>query len=185
MQREVGDLWSASPNFWVAYLGLRSRQPERLLIGSAEYVDIPGWRIAGLRAKVDTGARSSALHVENLRETRSGLVHFDVRLHRSESDRKVRIIAPISRRGRVRSSTGESTTRIFVTVAIRIGPVLRVIDLGLVDRAKMIYRMLLGRTALDADFWVDPSRRYLLTRAAEPLAWPQASLRTAQRRGTR
>jgi hypothetical protein len=53
---------------------------------------------------------------------------------------------------------------------VQIGPVLRVIDMGLVDRAQMIYRMLLGRTALGQDFLVDPSGRYLLTAPPELVA---------------
>lgn len=148
----------------VASKSLPLETPERVLIGLAEYVEIPAWRIAGLRAKVDTGARSSSLHVEKLQEIGRGRVIFDVRLHRLKSERKVTIEAPITRYGRVRSSSGELTPRIFVTVEVRIGPIVRRIDLGLVDRAKMIYRMLLGRTGLAPNLLVDPARRYLLTR---------------------
>jgi len=133
------------------------------VIGLAEYVDIPSWRIAGLRAKVDTGARSSALHVENLRELSRGRVRFDVRLHRLKSERRVTVEAPIVRRARVRASTGVASSRIFVAVTVRIGAVVQEIELGLVDRANMLYRMLLGRMALANHFLVDPSRRYLLT----------------------
>jgi hypothetical protein len=142
------------------------------VIGLAEYVDIPGWRIRGLRAKVDTGARSSALHVENLRELGRGRVRFDVRLHRLRSERRVTVEAPIARRARVRASTGVASTRIFVAVTVRIGTVVQEIELGLVDRANMLYRMLLGRMALSGYFLVDPSRRYLLTstRPARPRA---------------
>jgi hypothetical protein len=164
---------------------LRIRPPERLVIGLAEYVSIPEWGIEGLRAKIDTGARSSALHVENLRESANGLVYFEVRLHRSKTERRVTVTAPVARRTVVRSSTGESTARVFVTVAVRVGPVLRQIDMGLVDRTRMIYRMLLGRTALDGDFLVDPAGRYLLTHAPERRPSHHESLRTASRRGTR
>lgn len=145
---------------------MRPLLPERLIIGLAEYVDIPEFRVAGLRAKIDTGARSSALHVENLREIGRGRVAFDVRLHRSLTERRVSVEAPITRRGLVRSSTGETRTRIFVTVKVRIGSHVRVVEMGLVDRAHMIYRMLLGRTALGSDFLVDPCRRYLMTRTS-------------------
>lgn len=164
---------------------MRSLPSERLLIGLAEYVDIPEWRIAGLRAKVDTGARSSALHVENLREARGGQAIFDVRLHRSKRDRIVTVEAPITRRARVRSSSGDSRPRIFVAVRVQIGPVLRLIDLGLVDRTQMIYRMLLGRSALDHDFLVDPARRYLLTKPLERTATRRESSRSASREKSR
>lgn len=157
---------------------------ERLVIGLAEYVDIPDWRIAGLRAKIDTGARSSALHVENLRELGDGRVSFDVRLHRSRSERRVTVEAPITRRGLVRSSTGVTSTRIFVTVPIQIGPISRAVDMGLVDRAQMIYRMLLGRTALGPDFLVDPCGRYLVTRPPGAVARVREQ-RVAGRRGAK
>ena len=55
-------------------------EPHR--IGWNEFVDIPEWGIKGLRAKVDTGARSSALHVENIERLSRDRVRFDVVLHR-------------------------------------------------------------------------------------------------------
>jgi len=145
------------------------------VIGLAEYVDIPGWRIRGLRAKVDTGARTSALHVENLRELSRGRVRFDVRLHRLRSDRRVTVEAPVVRRARVRASTGVAQVRIFVAVTVQIGTVVQEIELGLVDRANMLYRMLLGRMALSGHFLVDPSSRYLLTSARGRPARARAS----------
>ncbi len=141
--------------------------PEPLVIGVTEYVDIPAWRIARLRAKIDTGARSSALHVENIRELGSGRVRFDVRLSRSESDRRVTVEAPIVRRGQVRPSSGQLEARIFVAVRVRIGPVEREIELSLVDRGRMIFRMLIGRRALAHAFLVDPSRRYVLRKPTQ------------------
>ena len=134
-----------------------------MIIGCAEFVDLPAWGIRRLRAKVDTGARSSALHVENIKELDGGRVRFDVRLHRKKSDRRIHVIAHISRRGRVRSSSGQVELRLFVSTLLRMGPFEREVELSLVDREKMIYRMLLGRTALAHGFLVDPGRRYVLT----------------------
>lgn len=137
-----------------------------VVIGWAEYVDIEPWGIQSIRAKVDTGARSSALHVENIQEIGKDWVRFDVRLHRRHRDRRVTVEAPILRKGRVRPSSGQSQTRIFVAATVRIGPVEREIELSLVDREKMIFRMLIGRTALAHHFLVDVSRRYLLSDAS-------------------
>ena len=133
-----------------------------ILIGWNEYVDIPDWGIRRLRAKVDTGARSSALHVENIEELPRGRVRFDVVLHRKKRDRRVHVTTRIARRGRVRSSTGHYETRIFVEAPVQIGPVLREVEVSLVDRERMIYRMLLGRTAL-AGFLIDPDHKHLLS----------------------
>jgi hypothetical protein len=142
--------------------------PEPLIIGVTEYVDLPEWRISRLRAKIDTGARSSALHVENIRELASGRVRFDVRLSRNQSERRVTVEAAVARRGRVRTSNGAVETRVFVAVRLRIGPVEREVELSLVDRGRMIFRMLIGRRALADAFLVDPSRRYVLRKPPSP-----------------
>jgi hypothetical protein len=146
------------------------------VIGVTEYVDIPAWRILRLRAKIDTGARSSALHVENIRELGGGRVRFDVRLSRSESDRRVTVESRIARRGQVRPSSGEPEQRIFVAVTVRIGPVEREIELSLVDRGRMIFRMLIGRRALAQAFLIDPGRRYVLY---QPSAQPPVAAKSS------
>ncbi|MEZ4226853.1 MAG: RimK/LysX family protein [Polyangiaceae bacterium] len=137
---------------------------EPLVIGWAEYVDIPEWNVMRLRAKMDTGARSSALHVENIEEIGGDRVRFDVRLHRKKVDRRVTVEAPIARRGRVRPSSGVSQSRIFVVARVRIGGVEREVELSLVCRERMIFRMLIGRSALSHAFLIDTSRRYSLGR---------------------
>jgi hypothetical protein len=135
-----------------------------IVIGFAELVDLPEWGIVGLRGKIDTGAKTSALHVSNIREIGNGRVGFDVRLHRRQADRIVHVEAKILRRGRVRPSSGDAQTRLFVETTLRIGSIERTIELSLVDRENMIYRMLVGRTAMGAGVLVDPSRRYALTK---------------------
>lgn len=131
------------------------------MIGWSEAVDLPDWGISGLRAKSDTGARTSALHVENIVLRPRGVVRFDVILSRRRRHRRVRVEARVTRRGRVRSSTGHYATRLFVTTTLRVGSVERQVELSLVDREKMIYRMLLGRTALEG-LLVDPMHRNVL-----------------------
>jgi len=139
-------------------------KPERVLIGWTEMVDLPEWGIKRLRAKVDTGARTSALHVENIRELPRDHVSFDVVLHRAKRDRRVHVKAPIVRRGRVRSSNGHQSNRIFVQTRIALGPVTRSIEVSLVDREQMVHRMLLGREALTGRFLIDVDRRMLQSR---------------------
>ncbi|MFN8549820.1 MAG: RimK/LysX family protein [Candidatus Eisenbacteria bacterium] len=145
------------------------------VVGWAEQVDIPAWNIRGLKAKVDTGARSSALHVENLQELPHGRVRFDVRLHRKKPDRRVTVESRVVRRARVRASSGQTENRIFVRTRIEIGPYSEEIELSLVSREKMIFRMLLGRSALRRPLLVDASRSYLLSRAkkAKSIAPPR------------
>jgi hypothetical protein len=135
---------------------------ELQVIGWNEYVDLPDWGISRLRAKVDTGARTSALHVENIEELGRGRIRFEVVLHRLKRDRRVRVETRVERRGRVRSSTGHQETRPFVRTTLRLGDAEHEIELSLVDRERMIHRMLLGRSALEHHYLVDVGRRALL-----------------------
>jgi hypothetical protein len=120
--------------------------------------------IRGLRAKVDTGARTSALHVENLRLLPNGHARFEVVLSRRHSHRRLWLTAPVLKWARVRSSSGDYTLRCFVLTTIRIGPIQKVIEVSLVSRGDMLFRMLLGRKALERDFVIDVSKRHVLGR---------------------
>ena len=135
---------------------------DQVLIGWTEFVDLPDWGVRTLRAKVDTGARTSALHVENIEELPRNFVRFDVVLNRQKRHRRIHVKAKIARRGRVRSSTGHRTERIFVETTLTIGPITKRIEVSLVDREKMIHRMLLGREALKGPIVVDVDRRMVL-----------------------
>lgn len=135
-----------------------TREPP-IVIGWSEYVDLPEWGISGLRAKVDTGARTSALHVEDVEEGPGNRVSFDVVLNRKSRTRRVRVTARVRRRGRVRSSTGHLTSRLFVATTLRLGPIEKEIEISLVDREKMVHRMLLGRAALSGPILIDVDRR--------------------------
>ena len=135
---------------------------QKTVIGWSEYVAFPDWGIDRLPAKVDTGARTSALHVENLQLLDSRHVRFEVVLSRKHSHRRVQVCAEVLKWARVRSSTGHYHTRCFVRTRIRIGPVEKVIELSLASRERMLYRMLLGRKALEKDFLVDVSKRRTL-----------------------
>ncbi len=144
-----------------------SRRRPVAIIGWNEYVDLPEWGIRGLRAKIDTGARSSALHVENLQEQPDGRVRFDVVTERDGPRALKRITAKVTRRARVRSSTGHPRRRIFVTTTVRVGSMDRSVEMSLVDRERMVYRMLIGRSALGGRFLVDTGGQCLHGSASE------------------
>ena len=141
---------------------MTTSREDPVVIGWTEMVDLPDWGVRRLRAKVDTGARTSALHVENIEELPRGFVRFDVVLHRKKRDRRIHVKAKVTRRGRVRSSTGHQTTRLFVETTLRLGPIEKQVEVSLVDREKMIHRMLLGRAALAGPIRVDVNRRMAL-----------------------
>lgn len=140
---------------------MRKREPLRI-IGVAEHVDFPDWGVRGLSARVDTGARTSALHVDNVAPLPGGRVRFDVRLKRDDPTARVTVETKVSRRTPVRSSTGQTDARIFVKAHVKLGGREQQIEVGLVDRRHMQYRMLLGRSALERRFLVDVTKRYAL-----------------------
>ena len=138
-------------------------QGEREMIGVAERVDLPEWGVERLRAKIDTGARTSALHVQKVEELGDDRVRFTIVLHCNRHDERLTVEAPVSRRSRVRSSSGRSQERIFVKTKLVLGDVEKEIEISLASRKRMIFRMLLGRKALEQDFLVNVSKRSLIT----------------------
>lgn len=133
------------------------------IIGCREYVDFPDWDVAGIEAKVDTGARTSALHVDNVHRISTNRVRFEVVLSRRDSDEKQPAEARIVRLTRVRSSTGHRQERYVVAARMRIGRIVRKIEVSLVCRRHMLCRMLLGRTAING-FLIDANERYMMGR---------------------
>jgi len=137
---------------------------QRMVIGWRERVDLPSWGVRRLLAKADTGARSSAVHAEEIQRLPDDRVGFWVVFSRVHPEHRVWVDAPIARTTQVRSSSGHQHERIFVRTPLRAGPIEREIEVGLVSRELMECRMLIGRIALGEDVLVDPSRKYLLTR---------------------
>lgn len=138
-----------------------------LVVGWKEYLDLPELGIVRLKAKVDTGARTSALHVAALRVLRDdgdggGEIEFVVPLSRRDPERIVTARARMLRQVRVTDSSGGSEVRPVIETELVLGPVRKRILLTLTDRAGMLFRMLLARKALEGDFLVDVSRRYAL-----------------------
>jgi hypothetical protein len=138
----------------------RKALAERVLIGFAERVDLPDWGIVRIRAKVDTGARTSALHVDGIERLPGGKVRFDVVMNRT-TGRTRHVVTDVVRVGQVRSSSGLAETRYFVATRLRVGGIIKEIEISLARRHAMQFRMLLGRTALGHDFLIDAGRRYV------------------------
>ncbi len=125
------------------------------IIGWREWVSLPEWNLK-LKAKADTGAKSSAIDCSSIEELPGDRVRFTVRLSRKTS-RNLTLEAPIALRKRVRSSTGDGRDRLFVETILQLGGREKRILVSLTCRKRMIHRMLLGREALSGDFLVDSS----------------------------
>ncbi|TWT59451.1 ATP-dependent zinc protease family protein [Rubinisphaera italica] len=141
---------------------------ERLTIGWRERIDLPDWGVQGIEAKSDTGARSSAVDVKNLKIEEDDYVSFDVALSRTDRSLSKPVRMKIKRHTQVKSSNGHITERVVVETTLRIGPVEKNVDVTLVCRKRMQCRMLIGRTALGNDFVVSSNDVYLLTEKFEP-----------------
>ena len=139
-----------------------SQRESKLIIGWRETIAIPEWGIPELRAKMDTGARSSAIDVASSEILPEGRVRFEVVLDRKKRDRKRIIEASISRRTSIRSSTGETRDRLMVLAKVKIGSIVKPVEFSLVSRKNMLCRALLGRRALEGDFLIDPTIKYSL-----------------------
>lgn len=134
-----------------------------LLVGRKERLDFPEWGLHRVRAKIDTGAYSSALDVleyEILDKGRTARLHIAIR--RRPAREKV-ILAPIVGVANVRSTSGHLESRPLIEPLVRLGPVTFRPRLTVTCRAEMRCRMLLGRQALTGRFLVDVRSRYLLS----------------------
>ncbi len=141
-----------------------SEHPPLTILGWREWVRFPDLILPPIKAKVDTGARSSAMHATEI-ETfeRSGETYCRFLAHPSQRDPLLteRIEVPLVDQRRVRSSSGEEERRCVVRLRIEVAG--RTIDMEatLTERDQMGFRMLLGRTALRGNFLVDSDQSFL------------------------
>jgi hypothetical protein len=134
-----------------------------LVAGWRERIDLPDWGVRRIRAKLDTGARTSAIHVASIEDLPDGRIRFEVVIRERPEHKSVWVEATPARESRVKPSSGRRQSRIVCRTRMVIGEHERDIELSLVCRKGMLCRMLVGRTALDGLFVVDPARKYLLT----------------------
>src|SRR5688572_16186730 len=141
----------------------------KIVLGWREWASLPELGIARLRAKVDSGARSSALHVDSQwRFSDGGAPWVGFRISPGQRGGIIEATAPIYDEREVTDSGGHCTRRVFVRTVLSLAGVDRVVEINLSDRRGMLFPMLLGRTALARVFTVDPARSFLHGR--QPLA---------------
>lgn len=125
---------------------------------------LPGLGIELIKAKVDTGARTSTLHAYEVAEVRRGrrtYITFEVHPDQRSMKRVFACEAPLVGYRSVRSSSGRAETRPVVATTIELLGRTLPLELTLTRRDAMGFRMLLGRTAIRGQFLVDPGRSFL------------------------
>ena len=147
------------------------RKPAALrpAVGWREWIALPQLGIKHIKVKVDTGARSSAVHASNVEFfTRGGRrwVRFDVHPMQRDTRTTVHAEALLLDQRAVRNSGGRSERRIVISTIMRFRDEEWPIELTLTDRDEMGFRMLLGREAIRGRYTVDPARSYT---AGKPL----------------
>ena len=141
--------------------------PDLILLGWRERVALPQLGIGMLKAKLDTGARSSSLHVDAL-ETfpRGGVTWLRFRLHLARRQpQAVCCEAPALDRRAVTDTGGRRTERWFIRSEVRLAGQSFCVDINLTDRRHMLFPLLLGRSALVGRFAVDPALSYTQSRS--------------------
>jgi len=139
---------------------------EQLLsIGWREWVSLPELGITAIKAKVDTGARTSALHAFEVTPfSRNGIERVQFKIHPLQKDNDTVIVctADIIDERTVRDSGGHKEQRWVIKTPLKIGPHTWPIEITLTARDDMLFRMLLGRTAIKGRAQVNPARSYII-----------------------
>jgi hypothetical protein len=140
------------------------KKVNKVVIGRLESIALPDLAIDDLQVRVDTGAKTSSLHVDNITKLIVDGVHsvtFDLHPDMHNVDTMQKCTAPISDMRKVKSSNGTTEQRYVIETPIVLGEEKWSIEITLTDRSDMSYLMLLGREALGKRFLVDPSKVFL------------------------
>lgn len=137
---------------------------DKAVLGWREWLALPELGIDRIKAKIDTGARTSALHafyVEPFSRNGEDWVRFGIHPQQRNTERVVHCEAKVLDRRQVTDSGGHREVRYVIRSAIQVGERIIEAELTLTDRETMRFRMLLGRTAMRGNFLVDSGRSYL------------------------
>lgn len=139
----------------------------RPVIGWREWVRLPELGILQVKAKIDTGARTSSLHAFDIQvfERRGrAMVRFKVHPTQRSTKRVIETEAPLADQRWVRNTSGRAERRLVIRTALELDQQSWPIEISLARREMMGFRMLLGRQAVRNRFLVDPGRSFLAAR---------------------
>ena len=137
------------------------------IIGWREWVSLPKLGIPKIKAKIDTGARTSALHAFSLNpfmEENKAKISFDIHPLQHDTHNIITCIADVVDKRLVTDSGGHEEERYVIQTPITIARQTWSIEITLTERENMLFRMLLGRSALRKHFVVNPARSFITTK---------------------
>jgi ribosomal protein S6--L-glutamate ligase len=137
--------------------------PTPLILGWQEWIALPDLGLPALKAKIDTGARTSALHthlIEPYGGSERPMVRFTVRPDPDREDLQVEAHAAVVDQREVTSSNGERELRFVIETRLKLGEWEWPIEVTLTNRERMAYRMLIGRQAIRPNVLVDPDAKF-------------------------
>jgi hypothetical protein len=136
------------------------------ILGWREWISLPDLGITGIKAKIDTGARSSSLHafdIEKFDIDGEPWVEFKVHPLQHEDSTTVPCKARVKDYRQVTDSGGHRSMRYVIETTICIGEQHFTAEMTLAGRSEMMFRMLVGRTAMKNRYTVDPGRSYCVS----------------------
>jgi hypothetical protein len=137
------------------------------VIGWREWVSLSELGIDKIKAKVDTGARTSALHAFSLKpfsQFGKDKITFEIHPMQHNKNDVITCTADVTDRREVTDSGGHTEERFVITTSLTIAGQTWPIEITLTERENMLFRMLLGRSALRKHFMVNPARSFVTTR---------------------
>ena len=144
---------------------MNSNKQQFPVVGWREWMALPALDIDYIKVKVDTGARTSALHafyVAPFMKNNEQWVRFGIHPIQKNTETVIECEAPVKDQRLVTDSGGHKESRFVIETDLVLGDNVWTAEITLTDRDSMSYRMLLGRTALNGRFLVDPSASYVL-----------------------
>lgn len=135
------------------------------IIGWREWLSLPQLKIKEIKAKIDTGAKTSALHAFDIKILKKGSKKFvSFKVHPTQRDMKkvVQAQAELVEERLVKNSGGKVSLRPVINSQVKLGPLVWEIELTLINRDQMGFRMLLGRDAVKNLLLVNPGRSFLI-----------------------
>lgn len=141
---------------------------DRMIIGHIENIELPELGISQLTVRVDTGAQTSSLHVDNIQRisiNSKPAVAFDIHPEIHDVDKVVQCQALLHDVRKVKSSNGIAEQRYVIKTPAVLGDHTWDIEITLTNRADMTYLMLLGRQALDNHFYIDSANAFVASQS--------------------